>query len=348
VDAIVPGLSWHSLETSLYKADTVKAGWGGILSNIATTAHLDPHIPSASKSGLTEGLLSADDHHWFVTRGPGSAVDHITAPTLFVQGTVDTLFSLDEAITNYRSLRSRGIPTAMLWFCGGHGTCLTNPGDTDAVTRASFAWLDRYLKGHPATATGPRLDLVDQDGVRWTGTDYPVALAAPVIASGSGSLALTAASQAGPLPMHKGPADLLSGLVTPITPAKAATALDVAIPAGKVDGLALGAPQLALTYSGTTPAGDRPTRVFAQMVDDRTGVVVGNQITPVDVVLDGQAHTVHTALEVIAQHLTPGSSLTLQLVASTPAYATPRLGGRITFSSIKVQVPVAKGVTEHR
>ena len=22
-----------------------------------------------------------------------------------------------------------GVPTAMLWYCGGHGVCLTNPGD---------------------------------------------------------------------------------------------------------------------------------------------------------------------------------------------------------------------------
>jgi len=42
-------------------------------------------------------------------------VKQINAPTLFVQGTVDTLFTLDEAVENYRILRSRGVPTAMIW-----------------------------------------------------------------------------------------------------------------------------------------------------------------------------------------------------------------------------------------
>ena len=51
-------------------------------------------------------------------------------------------------------------------------------------------------------------------------------------------------------------------------------------------------PKLTLTYSGTTPPGDRPTRVFAQLVDDAQDVVVGNQITPIAVQLDGSSHTI--------------------------------------------------------
>ena len=74
VDAIVPGLAWHSLATSLYKNDTVKAGWGGILTQLVNPTHLDPHIVSASRSGLTEGLLSAADHTYFVDRGPGTGL----------------------------------------------------------------------------------------------------------------------------------------------------------------------------------------------------------------------------------------------------------------------------------
>ena len=43
--------------------------------------------------------------------------------------------------------------------------------------------------------------------------------------------------------------------------------------------------------SGHAPPGARPTRVFAQLVDDATGIVLGNQITPIQVVLDGRTHT---------------------------------------------------------
>jgi hypothetical protein len=35
----------------------------------------------------------------------------------------------------------------------------------------------------------------------------------------------------------------------------------------------------------------------------------------------------------------PGARLTLQLVATTVAYAEPRLGGRIDFEQVKVELP---------
>ena len=63
----------------------------------------------------------------------------------------------------------------MIWFCGGHGTCLTDPGNTDRVSEAEFAWLDRYLRGDPSVDTGPAFETIDQDGTTWTADGYPVA-----------------------------------------------------------------------------------------------------------------------------------------------------------------------------
>ena len=49
----------------------------------------------------------------------------------------------------------------------------------------------------------------------------------------------------------------------------------------------------------------------------------------------------------IAQHLEEGHDLTLQLVATTTAYATPRLGGQITFDEIGISIPVVtSGLTK--
>ena len=50
--------------------------------------------------------------------------------------------------------------------------------------------------------------------------------------------------------------------------------------------------------------------------------------------------------QTIAQRLDPGQTLTLQLVATTTAYAKPRLGGEVTFERIVVELPVAEGLTE--
>ena len=107
----------------------------------------------------------------------------------------------------------------------------------------------------------------------------------------------------------------------------------------------LGAPGLTLRYQGTSPAGDRPTRVFAQLVDDATGIVVGNQITPIELTLDGKEHVTKTPLEMVVFAAKPGAPLTLQLVATTVAYAQPQLGGTIDFEAIDVSLPTVTGTT---
>ena len=107
----------------------------------------------------------------------------------------------------------------------------------------------------------------------------------------------------------------------------------------------MGTPRLTLRYSGSSPAGVRPTRVFAQLVDDATGIVLGNQITPIAVVLDGNEHTMTVPLEMVAFTAAPGAHLTLQLVATTIAYAEPRLGGTIDFNAVQVELPTVTGVT---
>ena len=345
VDALVPNIAWHSLETSLYGHETVKAGWAGVLSSVAAGATLDPHIASANASGQATGTLSDEDHQWFVDRGPGDLVEQIRTPTLFVHGTVDTLFTLQEAITNFEILQAHDVPVSMLWYCGGHGACLTDAGDPATITEASFAWLDRYLQDDEDAATGPVVSVIDQDGQRWTGDDYPEEPNGSIGfgASGGTPLALTADSVAGPL-VDAESDDPLTGLVSPITPARAAVAVEASTTAD-ADALVLGAPHLTLTYAGTTPDGPEPTRVFAQLVDAGTGLVVGNQITPVPVELDGEEHTVEVDMEVVAHHLEPGAELVLQIVATTPAYATPRLGGEITITDLGVELPTTEALT---
>jgi ABC-2 type transport system ATP-binding protein len=339
VDAIVPGIAWHSLSTSLYKAKTIKAGWSGVLYDSAAKADLDPHIVSAH-AAIETGELSDADARWFRSRGPGALIDRVDVPTLFVQGTVDTLFTLDEAITNQRSLLRRKIPTAMVWFCGGHGTCLTDPGDPDRVATASLEWLDRYVKEDRSVDTGPAFDIVDQAGTRWTGDAYPARATSRVHATGSGVLTLDAKGGSGPIAAPAGSSDVLAGLVTGITPAPASNAVELAFPAPDEALLAVGPPKLTITYSGDPGPNSGPMRVLAQLVDPGRDVVVGNQVTPIAVELDGKTHTTTVDLEVIAQRLAPGSSLVLQLVAVTTAYARPRLGGVITFGSIDVSIPV--------
>jgi ABC-2 type transport system ATP-binding protein len=343
VDAIVPMMAWHSLRTSLFKADTPKMGWANILSSVSAGHDMDPHITRSSRDMNDTGVIDPADVEWFADRGPGDLVEDITVPTLLVQGTVDTLFTLDEAISSYRILRENDVPVSMLWYCGGHGACLTRGGDPGRVEEAAMAWLERYVKDDGDVDTGPRFEFVDQNGTRYTADDYPLPAADPVTAQGSGTLDLVADGGAGPVtdaPAPEGP-DPLRPLVLPVTPAEAANAVDVAIPAPDDPALVVGEPRLSLRYRGTVERGERPTRVFAQLVDEATGLAVGNQITPIEVTLDGDTHTAEVPLEVVSYAMTPSSRLRLQLVATTVAYAPPRLGGSVAFDSIEVSLPVA-------
>ncbi len=284
---------------------------------------------------------------WFAARGPDFLLKDIHIPTLVVQGTVDTLFTLDEGIANYQAVRANGVPVSMLWFCGGHGLCLTKQGDPDAVENAAVAWLNRWLKRDTSVDTGPTVDVIDQNGVRYAATRYPLPTSSSLTAEGSGTLPLVATGGSGPVsvpPGSPGASNPIASAVAPILPAKATTAVDVAIPPPSKTSLVVGAPVVTLTYRGTTPPGTAPTRVFAQVVDEATGQAVGNQVTPVVVDLDGNQHTTTVSLETISESVAPGQRLTLQLVPTTVAYSPPRLGGSITFSRVKVSLPVVHAV----
>ena len=349
IDAIVPVIAWNSLVTSLDKADTPKTGWSGLLSVSSAGRKLDPTVVHAQTTENATGTIDATDKAWFAAHDPG--VGDITIPTLIIQGTVDTLFTLDEGIANYDILSKNNVPTSMVWFCGGHGVCLTKAGDQQRVVAAAVAWLNRYVKRDTSVDTGPGFSFVDQDGVTYTAPTYSPGSAdhsapAAVSATGSGTLQLVATGGAGPVTTPGPNGGQLDTFIDQITPAKADSAVNVPIASTlKADATIISAPQLTLSYSGTVAAGDRPMRVFAQLVDDTTGLVIGNQITPIPVTLDGQSHTVAVPLEAIAFTLHPGATVTLQLVATTVAYAQPRLGGSVTFSAIGIDLPVSGGVT---
>ena len=343
VDAIVPIIAWNSLDTSLFKGDVPKLGWANFLLLAAQFGGgtLDPTITRAAATANSTGTFTDADAQWFIERGPADVVDDIDAPTLIIQGTVDGLFTLDEAVANYTTLRTAGTEVAMLWYCGGHGICLTAEGDTDVVAASAIAWLDRYVRGDSTAAPVAGFATVDQFGALHSGAAFPGDEATSLVASGAGTLQLVEAGGSGPATASgAGGFDITAGVILAITPGRATNAVEVVVPAPEAEAFVVGAPMLSLTYSGTVPADDRPTAVFAQLVDDSTGSVVGNQITPVPLVLDGTEHTLELPLETVAHLLRPGSSLTLQLVATTVAYAQPQLGGSVAFSDISITLPV--------
>lgn len=340
IDAIVPVIAWHSLVTSLGKSETFKQGWASLLVNVSTSGRLDPVIQQAYEEGVATGTISADKQEWFAARGPGDElVGSIGVPTLIIQGTVDSLFTLEEGVTNFRILQDNEVPVSMVWFCGGHGACFTDAGDPDRVADAAINWLRHYVADDESADVGATFDTVDQDGLRYTSDDLPESTSA-LSGTGSGTLALVAEGGSAAT-SQAGPGDIVGSISNEITPGKASNAVNVQVAAASSPHLLVGAPTLTLRYSGTVAVGDRPERVFAQLVDDTTGLVIGNQVTPIPVELDGSTHEVSIPLEQISFNAKPGATITLQLVATTVAYGEPRLGGSVDFEQIEVDLPIA-------
>jgi ABC-2 type transport system ATP-binding protein len=344
LDVIVPDIAWHSLTTSLYKDSTFKAGWSTLLYTIGKAqGTLDPHIDSAFLAGTTTGRISAADEQWFRDRGPGHLVGRIRIPTMLVQGTVDTLFTLNEAIANYRILRRNRVPVKMLWFCGGHGACLTDAGSPKRVERATLAWLRRWLDGDRSERTGPGFDWINQDGRRFTAKRFPPPPLASLRRHGDGTLPIVQAGGSGPSRGGPGTVGAISGTTNGT---RARNAVEIAVRGSGRSRQLVGAPRLSLAYSGTASSPD--VRVFAQLVDDQTDVVLGNQVTPIPLVLDGRRHEVSRPLEAIAHTLRPGAGLTFQITASATDYGTQRALGMVDFESIDLKLPVVAAAAARR
>jgi ABC-2 type transport system ATP-binding protein len=347
IDALVADISWHSLVTSFARDGAYKAGWllficasgqvlglsGGLTSPAGLqTGSVAPEFTTMCLQGNATGALSPASTQWLADRGPGALVEAIRAPTLITQGTVDTLFPPGEAIANYDALRRHDVPVKMLWYCGGHGTCHTPAGDPVVLPLAGLQWLQRWLKGDATVDTGPRFSWIDDAGVWRAGPDYPLAPAGSLAAAGAGSLNL--------LPS----VNVTAGPIVVATPVLSMLEARYAAPAADVD--IVGEPTLTLTYRGTAlPAA---TFLYAQVVDAASGRVVGDQVTPIPVLLNGVQHTITRKLEVVAVRGRPTSDLRLQIVPTAPLYGPQRSAGTVASLSLTSTLPIVDATQSGR
>jgi ABC-2 type transport system ATP-binding protein len=329
VDAITPTIAWHSLTRSLYRDASVKQGWGtALFAAGSASGRLNPQVEQAFVEGVSTGAFSQATIDFFEARGIDRLISQVEVPTLISQGTADTLFTLQEGIDNYAALKGR-VPAKMVWFCGGHGICNSGAGPAGLVERSVLAWLRRHLKGEPVE-TGPAFEWVADDGALRSAADYPPPPLPSLRGTGSGVLPVTLGSP-------------VTGGGQLIAASPAVDAVDVAIePAGGERDL-VGAPRVEITYSGTAfPA---RTHLYAQVLDVGANRVLGNQVTPIPVVLDGQPHTVVRELEPIAAHATQSSRYRVQIAAGTTVYGLQRSSGAVNLSHVAAELPVGVGQT---
>lgn len=344
IDAIVPTIAWNNLTDVLFPRTAVNSGWGTILPAVLalTFAREQPRIFPVAIAGVLFGHASQDDLDLVDSLSYADRLKDITAPTLLIQGTVDTLFTLDQAHLNALELINAGTTTKVIWYCGGHGTCLSDYNDGELVIDRTLAWLDRYVKGNENVETGPQFEYVDQNGVWYGDDEYPTTPSTPVVAERTDDRTIAYIPFIG----GSGPNPLI------ITRGLIATLLGIPSASGAINAVSLrvpdvtelthivGAPELTLTYSGNGTA----EHVYAQIVDDQTGLVLGNHATPIPVVLDGESHTVTFSLEQVAHTLKPGQSVTVQVVTSAFKFVNFYSWGAITVDDMSISLPTRGAV----
>ena len=148
VDAIAPTIAWNKLPTSLFKSDSVKLGWdlalvGARHPDVGAAGRVQPgrrpdraperRVLRPRRLGHRTGRLSASGVQWLADHGPDQFLSQITVPTLIAQGTVDTLFTLDEAAPQLHAAQVPG-----------------RPGEDDVVLRRPRRLPDRVRRRRPA------------------------------------------------------------------------------------------------------------------------------------------------------------------------------------------------------
>jgi ABC-2 type transport system ATP-binding protein len=106
-------------------------------------------VCAAYQSAATTGTLTPEVAAVLARSSPGTVLDRITAPTLLVQGTQDSLFGLGEADANARGIAANGTPVSVVWYAGGHDAQASDRVTAGLRNRVA-GWFDVHLWGRAA------------------------------------------------------------------------------------------------------------------------------------------------------------------------------------------------------
>jgi ABC-2 type transport system ATP-binding protein len=367
VDAIAPEITWHDLNRALHPQGVLKLVWLSALFGLGlttgTVAGLDPRGPAFPQTGayppeLQQSLQESVAQNEFgpeVTAfyaarsyreyGPTGRLD---VPTLLLQGSVDTLFTIDEAADTFAELRGRGVPAKLVVFCGSlsdaasddgavtHGECPRSyapAGDRARMDDLIVRWFDRWILDRPVD-TGPAVEYRTNTG------DWHRADAWPPPGTRTVEVPI-AGSAVSPSTPSDG-----AGIFATAAPPGAPTAVTASAAPRELDGRQLevvGQPQLRLAVAGTGQGAHLYARLVDPSVDQLPGAgsAVNQQETPLRVgPLSGEGVEVALPMVSAAYTLAPGAPLTVQVDTQSAMSTTPRTGPAQVALEGSASVPV--------
>jgi ABC-2 type transport system ATP-binding protein len=295
-------------------------------------------ICAAYQTAASTGTLTPEVAAVLDRSSPAGVLDRITAPTLLVQGTQDSLFGLGEADANARGIAATGTPVQVVWYAGGHDSSASDRVTAELRDRVA-GWFDQHLRGagtgagaafsYPApTGLGSGVGTVQGgvqteqaaaypglDGDPVQRTDVPVTgPVQPVVTPAGGSPAALST-----LPGLGGITAALGGSTLEV-PGQFA-AFDSAPLTGPLD--VVGAPTVSLQVSA--PAGT--ATLFAKLYDvapDGTRTLPSGLVAPLALTgLSGQPTEVPVTLPAIVHRFEVGHRLQLLVSTTDQGFALP-------------------------
>ncbi len=353
-----------------------------VLTGASSLDRINSQITSALITGNLFGFISETEQALLASSGPTVLLTKLNVPTMYDQGTADALFPLAQAVENARTQLEQNPFFAganadlvkMIWFCGGHGVCTSQTAQQQAAQGTvmfleNLIWVNKYTKNYLAgippinalmngflAVTAP-FQWWDQNGTAlasfqggmpWTAKfqDTP-----PIVATqATGGRINSFTSMTGPLT-----SDDAAGAVCETvsfacriptknvfaTKAENAVNVDITVPKTtdpNSPSVVVGAPLVSFTYSGIGNA----KAVYAQIVDNATGQVLGNINTPIPVTLDGKEHTIDAFPIADIAYTAPqaaNGSLTLQIVANSSLYQNTAVIWSVDINKVSVSLP---------
>jgi hypothetical protein len=172
-DALAPEITWNDLSRSLAPEGVVRVEWASALSAAAVPGDSLPHniylalLEGAATGTWPDGSVPGTENldEFFKRNGPKWHIDHgrkLDIPVLFGQGTTDSLFNLQQGLTNWRTAitdRARK-HSIFVGYNGGHVLPAVFPQGIDVSSdpcskelgggdfrQLSIRFFDEQLKG---------------------------------------------------------------------------------------------------------------------------------------------------------------------------------------------------------
>ncbi|MGY1664847.1 alpha/beta fold hydrolase [Geodermatophilus sp. SYSU D00696] len=110
-------------------------------------------ICAAYQAAAATGTLTPEVSAVLDRSSPAAVLDRITAPTLLVQGTEDSLFGLGQADANARGIAANGTPVKVVWYAGGHDS-QPSERETAELRELVAGWFGWHLRDEDDPARG--------------------------------------------------------------------------------------------------------------------------------------------------------------------------------------------------